>query len=454
MFVLLTTGVTGSVFYLAMRILTFVLKIRNPHLLLFWQKAALCLYMFPIVACAVFLKRADLFAGGEGIAGVFWTCGQPFDDIVCRAVALIWLGGFLAAIAGTLQRQKRLDDIWQKNEEVNRREWLAVFEEYKRRFALLHVRLYQNPLVLSPVAVRHRHFMIVLPEQAYTEKELRMIFTHEMNHLRHRDLFWRKAAIFAGWLNWYLPLPGFLQKELVYQQEIICDLCSSIGNPDFSQKEYGQFLVGMTDNGWDNAPMLALCESKNMMIGRLEMMTQAKKMGKTKWWLVAAACTGLAVVTLIPSGIASAQVIAWEEQRIYDSEIAVEVPMQDMENTHEEHTEYADMTVTEIDLSEEVSGHANATNIDREIAANTRMLFASRTMSAGDKVYINTSCENENAVYRIGVKNNNTGKVSYVEGTDVLVYTYTVQANGTYAVYVENRSSKDIKVTGTATYKS
>lgn len=184
------------------------------------------------------------------------------------------------------------------------------------------------------------------------------------------------------------------------------------------------------------------------------MMTQAKKMGKTKWWLVAAACTGLAVVTLIPSGIASAQVIAWEEQRIYDSEIAVEVPMQDMENTHEEHTEYADMTVTEIDLSEEVSGHANATNIDREIAANTRMLFASRTMSAGDKVYINTSCENENAVYRIGVKNNNTGKVSYVEGTDVLVYTYTVQANGTYAVYVENRSSKDIKVTGTATYKS
>lgn len=451
-FVLLTTGVTGSVFYLAMRILTFVLKIRNPHLLLFWQKAALCLYMFPIVACAVFLKRADLFAGGEGIAGVFWTCGQPFDDIVCRAVALIWLGGFLAAIAGTLQRQKRLDDIWRKNEEVNRREWLAVFEEYKRRFALLHVRLYQNPLVLSPVAVRHRHFMIVLPEQAYTEKELRMIFTHEMNHLRHRDLFWRKAAIFAGWLNWYLPLPGFLQKELVYQQEIICDLCSSIGNPDFSQKEYGQFLVGMTDNGWDNAPMLALCESKNMMIGRLEMMAQAKKMRKTKWWLAAAACTGLAVVALIPSGIVSAQVIAWEEQRIYDSEIAVEVPMQDMENTHEEHTEYADMTVTEIDLTDGIDGHANATNIDREIAANTRVLFASRTMSAESTITIFTVCDDKNAAYRIGIKNNNTGKMTYIEGSGRLMHTFTIATAGSYAAYVENRSSQSITVTGTVDY--
>lgn len=451
-FALLTTGITGSVFYLAMRILTYILKIRNPHILLFWQKAALYLYMFPIVACSVFLKRADLFAGDSGIAGVFWTNRQPFDDIVCGAVALLWFAGFFTAFARTRRRKQMLDKVWQKNEPVEDSGCLEIFEEYKRRFGFPHIRLYQNPLVLSPVAARRRHFMIVLPEQAYTEKELCMIFTHEMNHVRHGDLFWRKAAMFVGWLNWYLPFVGALQKELVYQQEIICDLRSGIGNPAFTQREYGQFLVSMTDNGWDKAPTTALCESKNMMIGRLEMMAQAKKMKKVKWWLEAAACTGLAVVTMIPSGIVSAQVIAWEEQRIYDSEIAVEVPMQDMENTHEEHTEYADMTVTEIDLTDGIDGHANTTNIDREIAANTRVLFASRTMSAKSTITISTACDDESAVYRIGIKYNNSGKMTYIEGSGRLMHTFTIATAGSYAAYVENRSSQSITVMGYADY--
>lgn len=376
-YALLTTGVTGSVFYLLMRLFIRVFKTKNPNVLLFWQK----------------------------------------------------------------------------NELADRSGWLAVFEEYKRRFALPNVRLYQNPLVLSPVVAKRKHFMIVLPEQAYTEKELHMILAHEMNHIRHRDLFWRKAAICAGWINWYLPLPGFLQRELVCQQEIICDLRSGTGNPAFSQREYGQFLVSMTDNGWDRAQMMALCESENIMMRRLEMMTQAKKMKKTKRWFAAATCAGLTAFAMLLAETVSVQAIVWEENRIYESEDATEDQPQEWGNPGEEHTEYADMSVTEIDLSGEAAGYSSIDNINREIAVNTRILYTNRSMSAGDKVYINTFCEDENAVYRIGVKNKDMGKVSYIEGTGVLAYTYTVQTGGNYAAYVENRSSRTIKVTGAITYK-
>lgn len=452
-FALLTVGITGSIFYLVMRIFTYVLKIKNPYLLLLWQKAVLCSYAVPVLFVVIFLERVDLFNRGRGIEGAFWTNSLPFDDRVCGAVGLVWLCGFLIALARTLFRQRRLKKILQKNEAVDNFKWLAIFEEYKRRFDLPKVKLYHNPSVLSPIAARWKHLMIVLPDREYTEKELHMILMHEMNHIRHRDLFWRKAAIFAGWINWYSPLPGLLQKELVSQQEIICDLRSGASNPAFSQKEYGQFLVSLTDNGWGNVPMTALGESENMIMRRIEMMTQSKRMKKPKWWLAAAACAGLAGVTLIPSGIVSAQVIAWEENRIYESEDATEEQMQDLENSGEEYTEYADMTVTEIDLSEEAVGYANSDIINREIAVNTRALYPSRSMSEGNKISINTACDDEDAVYRIGVKNKDTGKVSYIEGTDVLTYTYTVQADGNYAAYVENRSSQTIKVTGLITYK-
>lgn len=451
-FAFLTTGITGSVFYLAMRLFTRVFKIKNPNVLLFWQKAALCLYTFPVVACAVFFKRADVFAGDGSITGVFWTCGQPFDDIVCRAGVLVWFGGFLTAIVKMFKRQKLLDKIWQKNELADRSGWLAVFEEYKRRFALPNVRLYQNPLVLSPVVAKQKHFMIVLPEQAYTEKELRMILTHEMNHIRQRDLFWRKAAIFAGWINWYLPLPGFLQRELVCQQEIICDLRSGTGNPAFSQREYGQFLVSMTDNGWDKVPMMALCESENLMIRRLEMMTQAKKMKKTKRWFAAVTCAGLAALTMLLTETVSVQAIVWEENRIYESEDAIEDQPQEWGNPGEEHTEYADMSVTEIDLSEEAVGYSSTDNINKEITVNTRILYTYRSMSAGSTIAIAAACDDENAVYRIGIKNSVTGRMTYIEGSGRLMHTFTIAAAGNYAAYVENRSSQSITVRGYADY--
>ena len=452
-FAILGAGITGSVFYLMMRIVTRMFKVWNPYLLLYWQKAALCFYAVPVVPCAFFLKHVVL-PGGTCIVGVFWTDRLWTDDAVCRVGVMIWLGGFLVAVARTLHRQKRLDKIWQKNEPVDCDGWLDIFEEYKQRFGISHVRLYQNPLVVSPVVTRRGHLMIVLPEQAYTEKELHMILTHELNHIRSRDLLWRKVGMLVGWINWYLPLPGLLQKELVYQQEVICDLHSGIGNPAFTQKEYGQFLVRMTDNGWDHVPMMALCESEHMVVRRLEMMIQAKKMKKTRRWFVATACAGLAVLTLIPSVIASAQVIAWEEGRIYGSEVAFEDEPQEWVNLgEEEHTAYADLTVTEIDLSKETAEQSGIETISRTIAENTRVLYQKTDMSGGSSIMISVACEDEQAVYRIGIKNNNTGRMTYIEGRGVLAHVFSIPTAGNYSAYVENCSRRSIKVTGFAEYK-
>lgn len=286
--------------YLLMRAFVHIFKVKNPYVLAVWQKAVLLSFVIPFLFIFFFQKHVRWYESIVLIEGVFWE--SEIDNGICIAIEIFWLCGFLIALARTLFRQRQMKKIWLENEAADDTEWPEMFEEYKKRFCLPNVRLYRNPLLMSPVSACRRCPMIVLPDREYSPKELHMILTHEMNHIRHRDLLWRKAAIVAGWVNWYLPLSRLLQKELVYQQEMICDLCSSTGNPAFSQREYGRFLVSLTDNEWGNVSVTALCESENIIIRRLEVMKQAKDMTRPKRWIVAATCAGLAVLTLIPSG--------------------------------------------------------------------------------------------------------------------------------------------------------
>lgn len=148
----------------------------------------------------------------------------------------------------------------------------------------------------------------------------------------------------------------------------------------------------------------------------------------------------------------SVQAIVWEENRIYESEDAIEDQPQEWGNPGEEHTEYADMSVTEIDLSEEAVGYSSTDNINKEITVNTRILYTYRSMSAGSTIAIAAACDDENAVYRIGIKNSVTGRMTYIEGSGRLMHTFTIAAAGNYAAYVENRSSQSITVRGYADY--
>ena len=125
-----------------------------------------------------------------------------------------------------------------------------------------------------------------------------------------------------------------------------------------------------------------------------------------------------------------------------------------MENSGEVHTAYAkdDPSVVEVDLTGETTFDTNAVNIDRYISQNIRVLMREQNMPRGGKISVMVSCNNDGAVYRVGVKNMVTEEKKYVEGSGLQTFVYSIPANGRYSAYVENRSNQIIKVTGTARY--
>ena len=54
--------------------------------------------------------------------------------------------------------------------------------------------------------------------------------------------------------------------------------------------------------------------------------------------------------------------------------------------------------------------------------------------------------------YRVGIKNKDTGALTYVSGTGTLGHRFLITESGAYAAYVENCSKTAMKVTGTAAF--
>jgi len=456
LFALLTLCVTGSISFAGMRGCMRLSRIKNPYFALALQKATALAYTLQILFSVFFFRRAGGFFRREDriIEGVFWVDRMKIDDKVCLALELVWLCGFVAEFWKTLRAQHRLNRIWRQNAPVISGQRFEVFEQCRKRFGLSRVELFENAALPSPVSAKYGSFMIVLPAQPYSEKELHMIFAHEMNHIRHRDLWWRRLVLIGSLVNWYHPWQRVLEKDLIAGQEIVCDLRASTGQTMFTQREYGAFLAELSDYSYGNLPITAFQESKHMTIRRLTAMVEAKKMKRPRGWMLTASFAGLLAAALLPASAVSAQVIAWEEGRIYASEHGTRVEATELENSGEVHTAYAkdDPSVVEVDLTGETTFDTNAVNIDRYISQNIRVLMREQNMPRGGKISVMVSCNNDGAVYRVGVKNMVTEEKKYVEGSGLQTFVYSIPANGRYSAYVENRSNQIIKVTGTARY--
>lgn len=53
--------------------------------------------------------------------------------------------------------------------------------------------------------------------------QMHMILEHEMNHIRNRDLLWKRFYLAVLGIHWFNPLVYLLAKKEIYLEEVICD---------------------------------------------------------------------------------------------------------------------------------------------------------------------------------------------------------------------------------------
>lgn len=166
------------------------------------------------------------------------------------------------------------------------------------------VKLMLNHKITSPMLVGLRRPMILLPVSSISEMDLKLVLTHELMHLKRKDLWVKLLALIAGTLHWFNPFVHVLRKDVSIWGELSCDeaLASEMSHEE--RKHYGEAILNTLDNhsGINTAFYSPLCEGKKHIERRLIRMLNVKKTKKYIAVLAVAAIlaiggTGLALAT-------------------------------------------------------------------------------------------------------------------------------------------------------------
>ncbi|MCM1191077.1 MAG: M56 family metallopeptidase [Butyrivibrio sp.] len=89
--------------------------------------------------------------------------------------------------------------------------------------------------------------IIVLPDDALQEKDLRFILKHEVIHCRNHDVFWRLFLLAVNIIHWFNPLVWLLRRAAEQDMEIACDEeVVSLASGE-TRKEYSDVIMSWVE---------------------------------------------------------------------------------------------------------------------------------------------------------------------------------------------------------------
>lgn len=161
-------------------------------------------------------------------------------------LTIVWLLGFAAAGCRWLTAYCRFRArLYRTNLPVEGRT-LEIFKSVKREMGIKGgVLLQSNDSVHTPMLVGMPQAVLILPEIALDERELRLIFRHELIHYKRHDLFIKALALLANAIHWFNPAVYALRKDLDRYMEISCDERVVGGMPESERRFYGETILNL-----------------------------------------------------------------------------------------------------------------------------------------------------------------------------------------------------------------
>ncbi|MCL2378676.1 MAG: M56 family metallopeptidase [Defluviitaleaceae bacterium] len=140
-------------------------------------------------------------------------------------------------------------------------------------------RIYYNALAETPMLLGIFRPAIVLPNHDYTKAEMQAILSHELTHLRRKDVLVKWLTLLTTALHWFNPLIWLVRKEIDRACELSCDEAVT-GNMDaHSLQHYGNTLLLVAANPKTPRAIASatMSENKNNLKERLGAIMKRRK---------------------------------------------------------------------------------------------------------------------------------------------------------------------------------
>lgn len=264
---------TGSILFLAWKYISGKLEKQGfIHITYILLKLVMSAYIIPIVVVILLRYFWD---------GVIFSL-TPFLSNMIYAVAIIWCIGFIIKLTGYVIRRYQFEKMTLFCE-VENKEIKDLFKTCKEIIGVKkEVRLTMG-MVPSPYVKGVLKPTIVLSEDIIDTQRLKIIFYHELMHIKHQDLVWKLFGNVLIWIHWYLPVLKRLFRQYDDWSETYCDF--SVYTLIESRKQYFRVLYEIAKQGmdWGTAVCSAVYEDENGLVRRIERANRIGEMNPMKF---------------------------------------------------------------------------------------------------------------------------------------------------------------------------
>ena len=193
---------------------------------------------------------------------------------------------------------------------------LRICEELRRKLKIRgQIRVMigsdtQSPLLFGIIRPR-----IIIPDRDFDSGSLRLIFAHELTHLKHRDLVVKLLGVAAGCVHWFNPVIYPLRKSLNTVCELCCDESVLRTLKLRDNKDYGRLIISVVE---DSGPSCAaystsMASAKKSMKKRLSRIAQFREITGALKMISVLTAGALTVCSLTAFGLTRAAEILPEE---------------------------------------------------------------------------------------------------------------------------------------------
>jgi len=239
---------------------------------------------------------------------------KSWRDYAIPAARLAWLGGFLLFFLRILIATSKLMLQSRRFALVTDPQTLAILDEARRRMRIRRgVSILSAPNLTTPALMGLIRPRILLPAKVIAEfrpSELRLIFLHELAHLRRRDVAVNWLITVLNMLHWFNPLLWLAFARLRAERELACDELVLAASEVQERREYGNTMIKLLQAYCGGAALpgvVGILEGQAPLRRRITMIAQFERK-QSRTWIAVLTALILAMVCLTDAAVGQQRV--------------------------------------------------------------------------------------------------------------------------------------------------
>lgn len=444
-YMILVTTFTGSILTVAWFVTSYLLD-KTGHIDLSYSLSKIVVIFWIIPVIYMIIKLID------GV-GFVWL-GYAFDVspvivIVAKCIAGVWMTGIVVGMVVYIRKRIKLSKS-SRQAFVCDNKTEMFFAQLKEELGLgkRRIKLRQSYSTTTAYVTGVVRPCVVINAERFTEKELKVIFSHELTHILHKDIFFRYLIAIASVLNFFNPVMWIFSKTFIKYSEYACDYSVCVRADGL--REYYGILLGMAIKNKNLMDILSasLYENKSSLRERLEHVMKSFNVEKKSKAVAVILSAMFFVISILAVGGASTLVA---KASVKAADVTADVG-QEEEIESIEYYEAADegndgITVVDGDDTDGVATYASSGTISWDIYAGVRRTTSSFYASDGQNIVVSISTVDPSHTVRVGIIQPD-GSKRYVLLNSKGSHLFDLTMNGFYAVYIINDSTEKIHVEG------